>query len=130
MATAPIQYHLALLGQLRTLLAAMGETEQIAGESHQLFLERLDELTASLATASGDRYPGQELLCQVFQRYPQIAHLVPRELLWFFGGDCLHFMPDEEISLFQLMEERRFAAEENGEAFDWPAELQQLVTRH
>ena len=55
-------------------------------------------------------YLGQDLVSQIFQRYPQIAHLVPRDLLWFFGGDCLHFMPDEEIEMYQALEERRFYA--------------------
>ena len=60
-------------------------------------------------------------------RYPQIAHLVPRDLLWFFGGDCLHFMPDEEIALYQALDERRFEAEENDEPFDWNQEKQLLA---
>jgi hypothetical protein len=63
----------------------------------------------------------------VIQRYPQIAHLVPRDLLWYFGGDCLHFMPDEEIDLYTALEERRFEAEENEEPFDWDQEKQLLA---
>jgi hypothetical protein len=31
-------------------------------------------------------------------------------------------MPDEEIDLYQQLDERRFAAEENGEPFDWNKE--------
>lgn len=58
----------------------------------------------------------------MIQRYPQIAHLVPRDLLWFFGGDCLHFMPDVELDLYQQLEERRYAAEQQGESFDWVEE--------
>ena len=48
-------------------------------------------------------------------------------LLWFFGGDCLHFMPDEEIDLFQRLDERRYEAEERGETFDWNREKQLLA---
>jgi hypothetical protein len=47
--------------------------------------------------------------------------------LWFFGGDCLHFMPDEEIQLYQQLDERRFAVEETGEDFDWATEKQLLA---
>ena len=63
----------------------------------------------------------------MIQRYPQIAHLVPRDLLWFFGGDCLHFMPDDELALYQQLEERRYEAEQNDEPFDWHQEKQLLT---
>ncbi|WRU65872.1 PA2817 family protein [Pseudomonas veronii] len=73
------------------------------------------------------QYLGQDMMSQVILRYPQIAHLVPRDLLWFFGGDCLHFMPDEELDLYQALEERRFEAEQNDEPFDWNQEKQLLA---
>ena len=128
MATAYLDHHLALLVHLRGILVALGEAEQVPEESHDLFLERFDELLAQLQQAPEESlYLGQDLLCQVIHRYPQIAHLVPRDLLWFFGGDCLHFMPDEEIALFQELDERRFAAMENGMEFDWNQEKQLLT---
>ena len=89
---------------------------------------RYDELLAELPRDPvSSQYLGQDLISQVFHRYPQIAHLVPRDLLWFFGGDCLHFMPDEEITLYQALDERRFEAEENDEPFDWNQEKQLLA---
>jgi len=95
MATPNLDYHLQLLQHLRTILVALGEADQVPEESHALFLERFDELLTLLPQDPLEsQYLGQDLICQVIQRYPQIAHLVPRDLLWFFGGDCLHFMPD------------------------------------
>ena len=115
--------HLVLLDHLRSILVAVGEAEQVPEESHTLFLERFDELRALLPIDPIEsQYLGQDLMSQVILRYPQIAHLVPRDLLWFFGGDCLHFMPDEELDLYQALEERRFEAEQNGEPFDWNQE--------
>ena len=96
-------HNLALLAHLRGILLAMGEAEQVSEESHALFLERFDELIMNLQNVPEERHMGQDLICQVFHRYPQIAHLVPRDLLWFFGGDCLHFMPDEEIAVFHTI---------------------------
>lgn len=124
-----IQSHtLALLTHLRSILGALGEAEQVEETNHALFLERFDELLNELnSDPVASQYLGQEIICQVFQRYPQIAHLVPRDLLWFFGGDCLHYMPDEEIEMYQLLDERRFIAEENGEPFDWAQEKQLLA---
>lgn len=126
MSNAYHTHNLALLAHLRGILLAMGEAEQVSDESHALFLERFDELLMTLRDVPDERHLGQELICQVFHRYPQIAHLVPRDLLWFFGGDCLHFMPDEEIDLFQKLEERRYEAETRGEPFDWNMEKQLL----
>ncbi|PAU55734.1 dehydrogenase [Pseudomonas sp. PIC25] len=127
MANPHLDHHLALLAHLRGILLAMGEAEQISDESHALFLERFDELLMSLPNIPEDRHLGQDLICQVFHRYPQIAHLVPRDLLWFFGGDCLHFMPDDEIALFQELDERRYEAEQKGLPFDWNQEKQLLA---
>ena len=102
MANSYLEHHLALLQHLRNILGALGEAEQVPEENHGLFIERFDELMDELPRdPEGAQYLGQDLISQVFHRYPQIAHLVPRDLLWFFGGDCLHFMPDEEIDLFQ-----------------------------
>jgi len=127
MANAHLDYHLVLLNHLRSILVALGEAEQVPEESHTLFLERFDELLEQLPQDPLEsQYLGQDLMCQVIQRYPQIAHLVPRDLLWFFGGDCLHFMPDEELDMYQELEERRYAAEQNDEPFDWNQEKQLL----
>lgn len=128
MANTHLDHHIALLNHLRTILVALGEAEQILDDSHANFLERYDELLAELPVdLERSQYLGQDLISQIFQRYPQIAHLVPRDLLWFFGGDCLHFMPDEEIEMYQQLEERRFYAEENDEPFDWNQEKQLLA---
>lgn len=128
MADAILDHHLSLLAHLRGILVALGEAEQVPEESHSLFLERFDELVEQLPQDPLEsQYLGQDILCQIIQRYPQIAHLVPRDLPWFFGGDCLHFMPDEEIALYQALEERRFEAEQNEEPFDWLQEKQLLA---
>ena len=128
MANAHLNYHLALLAHLRGILQALGEAEQVADDTHALFLERYDELLSELPRdMENSLYLGQDLIRQIFHRYPQIAHLVPRDLLWYFGGDCLHFMPDDEIAIFQALEERRYEAEQNDEPFDWNREKQLLT---
>ncbi|RRW66634.1 dehydrogenase [Pseudomonas fluorescens] len=120
--------HLVLLDHLRIILVAVGEAEQVPEESHALFLERFDELLASLPIDPIEsQYLGQDILTQVISRYPQIAHLIPRDLLWFFAGDCLHYLSDEEIELYQILEERRYEAEQNDEPFDWNQEKQLLA---
>ena len=92
MTTPHVEQHLQLLAHLRTILVAVADADVVPENHHALFLERFDEMVADLRESSDDLYVGQDIISQVFQRYPQIAHLVPRDLLWFFGGDCLHFM--------------------------------------
>ena len=62
---------------------------------------------------------GQQLFCRIVAGYPHLMPLVPRDLLWFFGGDCLHYMPDEEISVFQHLDELRENAKESNEVFSY-----------
>ena len=124
MTTQHVEQHLQLLAHLRTILVAVADADVVPENHHALFLERYDEMVADLRESSDDLYVGQDIISQVFQRYPQIAHLVPRDLLWFFGGDCLHFMPDDEIDKYQQLEDRRYQALENGEDFDWNHEIQ------
>ena len=125
MTDAHTQHHIELLQYLRQVLQALAD-EDVVPEEHQGFIMRYDELIEQMRQGADDHYLGQELISQVFQHYPQIAHQVPRDLLWFFGGDCLHFMPDEEIAIFQQLEERRYEAEQNDEPFDWNQEKQLL----
>ncbi|KGE03453.1 PA2817 family protein [Pseudohaliea rubra] len=44
---------------------------------------------------------GRELVSRLFTTYPDFAPTFPRELLWFFGGECLHYMADDEIAEFE-----------------------------
>ncbi|WP_434709857.1 dehydrogenase [Pseudomonas sp. R1-1] len=120
--------HLVLLDHLRSILVAVGEAVQVPEESHALFLERFDELLTSLPVDPIEsQYLGQDILTQVISRYPQIAHLIPRDLLWYFAGDCLHYLSDEEIDMYQALEERRYEAEQNDEPFDWNQEKQLMA---
>lgn len=125
------RYHLALLNSLfDTLRAQSVLMTQVPEESNILFLERFEELTAQLEAGDQDAlYSGQEVICQVITRYPQVAHMIPRDLLWYFGGDCLHYMPDEEIAQYQLLDEHQADAAARGEEFNWEQARQLLMSK-
>ena len=128
MATNDLNHNLVLLDILRSILVAVGDAEQIPEESHALFLERFDDMRSSLPVDPiNSQYLGQDIMCQVIERYPQIAHLVPRVLLWYFGGACFNFLSDEELDMYQALEERRHEAELNDEPFDWNQEKQLMA---
>jgi hypothetical protein len=85
-------------------------------EDQDFFLE-----LAELPNSGGTHLliQGQQLFCRIVAAYPHLMPLVPRDLLWFFGGDCLHYMPDEEIRIFQELDELRQSAKEANEAFSY-----------
>lgn len=82
-------------------------------------LRELSAAFSALLAEGQDVYrAGPVLVARLFTTYPELAPLFPRQLLWFLGGDCLHYMPDEEIEQFQRLEELRLAAARRGETFD------------
>lgn len=75
-------------------------------ETGERFLARFDRLLEALAAGSPDyEFEGRELMATLQLQYPEIWEVLDRRLLWFFGGDCLHFLDDEEIDLFQRADE-------------------------
>ncbi|MEE4189965.1 MAG: PA2817 family protein [Halieaceae bacterium] len=70
---------------------------------------------------------GPALVNTLFTHAPEFAPLFPRDLLWFIGGDCLHFMPDEELAKYQQLEDMRIAAQDEDTPFDYRAERAKLL---
>ncbi len=76
--------------------------------------EQKEELITTLAQAceSLDSDPAngwhlaQNWLFSFVGNHPQLTPMMPRDLLWFLGGDCLHFLDDSEITRFQKVEDR------------------------
>ena len=82
----------------------------------------------ALCVGADDLYSeGPPLVTRLFTTYPDFAPTFPRELLWFFGGECLHFMPDDEIELHRQLEELRAAAAAAGEKLDLRAARSKLL---
>ncbi|WP_299199387.1 PA2817 family protein [uncultured Amphritea sp.] len=93
--------------------------EDITAEEEQFILD-FQQLIHDFEKGEEQAYADGELFMErAFRMYPQLAHLIARDLLWFFGGSGLHNMPDDEIEKFQRLDELRFAAEERGEEFDY-----------
>ena len=91
-------------------------------------LRSLAEAFGALADSGADLYTeGSNLITRLFTTYPDFAPTLPRELLWFFGGDCLHYMPDDEIEQYQQLEEKRLAAAARGETLNLRAARAKLL---
>ncbi|MEE4283694.1 MAG: PA2817 family protein [Pseudomonadales bacterium] len=82
-------------------------------------LRELAQAFSRLSAEGVDPYAeGPGLVSRLFTAYPDFAPGFPRELLWFFAGECLHYMPDEEIAEYQQLDELRREAAEQGKTLD------------
>lgn len=107
-------YNRALLEQFTLTLTT--RTAQLPRDHP---LRELAESFAALGENGGSLYTdGPLLVARLFDTYPEFAPTFPRQLLWFLGGDCLHYMADEEIDQYQRLDELRVAAARRGDTFD------------
>lgn len=91
-------------------------------------LRQLAKAFRELDSGQRDLYlDGPGLVTRLFTTYPDFAPTFPRDLLWFLGGECLHFMPDEEIEEHQQLTELRTEAASRGEQIDLTAARAKLL---
>ena len=113
-----LKYHLELLNETLSRIekAAANESGVIDADILQQFRDVIDQLTEHRDSAYD---PGQDLLSKIGTHQPQLMPAVDRALLWFFGGECMHFLSDEEITRFQHLDEMAAEAEAEGKEYDY-----------
>ena len=83
----------------------------------------LASLAAAFAelAATPERVPDEApaLVARLLTTAPQVAGEFPRDLLWYLGGECLHFMPDDEIEQYARLDEQRREAALGNRPFSW-----------
>ena len=112
-------YHLELLAAFSAQIRQLPPfNAEFSSEDDQEFLTALTQL---LQQPQGVAFleQGQILMCRVVGTYPHLMPLLYRDLLWFFGGDCLHYMPDDEIAVFQHLDEKREEAKQQQAPFSY-----------
>lgn len=101
--------------------------QQDLAEEELDFLDKWDKLVENIKThETGYSFDAQELLSRYIRCYANLVPLVKRELLWFIGGECLHFLGDEEIQLYQQLEERLYELEQSGKNYNIAKEIETL----
>ncbi len=96
-------------------------------ELQSQFLEKLDDILSKSTSHDDTLSAGQWLLTKIVAHFQNIMPLVPRDLFWYFGGECLHFLGDEEIEIFQQADEVYHASlAENQEAANYADILHNL----
>ena len=82
-------------------------------------LRDLGRAFIELANGQRDLYDeGPALVSRLFTTHTDFAPTFPRDLLWFLAGECLHYMPDEEINAYQQLDDMRAEAAAQGKILD------------
>jgi hypothetical protein len=116
--TSYIEFHQQLLTAfIRQIKQQAPFNQEHSDQDNKDFITELEQLPN--IGGSEQLIQGQQLLCKLVAGYHHLMPLLPRDLLWFFGGDCLHYMPDDEISIFQTLDEQRHSAKETGQPFNY-----------
>ena len=118
------EFHVELLKQTyNQLLSHYPFTTEELMIEQQDFLDDFVALIDLCQKQSEDATEKGQHFCTGWVRtYSDLTPLLPRDLLWYFGGDCLHYMPDDEIVQFQYLDEIRHEALSAGKEFDYPSE--------
>ena len=126
------QFHLNLLKIASNNLLRQAPFNQDELPENELeFQQQLIALVGDLEHQRGDYIEsGQHILARLVRHYPDLVPLVPRDLFWLFGGELLHFMPDDEIEIFQQLDEERYAAEAAGEPFHYEEARARMLGLH
>ena len=91
--TPRVEYHLQLLNKvLQRLQQAKAQDADAVSDNSLTQLTTVIEQFNQPSQAAYDS--GQDWLVQVFTFQPQLGPAIERDLLWFFGGECLHFLTD------------------------------------
>ena len=119
------EYILIAFNELKTrALEHFPFNEELLAEEEADLMEKWDTLLVNIAQNHINfGFDAQELLSRFIRCYANLTPLIRRELLWFIGGECLHFLGDEEIALFQELEERLHERQSEGVDYDIEAEI-------
>ena len=122
------QYILDAFADLRERIAEHDPFNQPELAEEELdFLEKWDDLTKKIQDNSHDySFDAQEILSRFIRCYANLVPLIKRELLWFVGGECLHFLGDEEITLYQQLEEHLYELDSQKKSYDIAKEINTL----
>lgn len=83
------------------------------------FLTRLTELSNCEQWQDQQYQEAQQLVESIIANYPLLTPALNRDLLWLLGGNCMHFLGDEEIASFQRIDEYQYEAQQKGEALSF-----------
>ncbi len=81
--------------------------------------ELLEQFKALMAEPGRIMDDAPALVGRLFTTAPGLAQNFPRDLLWYLGGECLHYMPDDEIERYGALDDQRRDHAARGADFNW-----------
>ena len=84
-------------------------------EHDQSFITALEKLSKAEAIDESIYEQGQYLIERIIANYPMITPVLNRDILWILGGNCLHYLGDEEIEQYQQLDEIIYQAQIDNE---------------
>ena len=136
MSRAYFDHHIALLKALHDVChaglapSAQYQHSEARNTADQEILDTLEVLVQSSTYDDTFQQQGQWLIDRIVSRYPQFTAHVHRELFWFFGGDCLHYLSDGELDQFQQMDELLHDSAYAGKALDYNTARAKVLKLH
>lgn len=101
-----LQHHQALLDALYDYcLTQLPFSSEQASDVDRDFMTAFKVLCQSDSTDMDYSFNGQSIISRIVGHYQHITPFVSRDLFWYFGGDCLHYMTDDETALYQQLDE-------------------------
>lgn len=121
------QHHQQLLAALyQQCSQSLPFCDDQASDVDREFMESLKSISEASHIDEDLQHRGQNLIARIVAHYPHITPLVNRDLFWFFGGDCLHYMGDDELTLYQRLDELLYETREQLGFTDAKARIFQL----
>lgn len=94
------------------------------------FLTKLTELSNCEQWQDKQYQEAQQLVESIIANYPLLTPALNRDLLWLLGGNCMHFLGDEEIASFQRIDEYQYEAQQKGETLSFKEAKLALMKPH
>lgn len=98
-------HHTLLVSLYQHCQAALPFSSDEASDVDQEVLLLLKTISEADHIDENFQLSGQNVLTRIIGNYPHITPEINRDLLWFFGGECLHYMADEELEKYQQLDE-------------------------
>ena len=128
---SPFQHHRTLL---ETLYKHCQSQPPFNTESPSELDQELMVILETLknATHQSEQFTelGQLAITRIISHYPHITPAVNRDLFWFFGGDCLHYMGDDEIERYQQLDEYWYEQQNSDEPIDFATAKSRVFKLH
>lgn len=94
------------------------------------FITKLEGICAADTLDESSYEHGQQIIERIIANYPHITPALNRDLLWLLGGNCMHFLADEEINHYQQVDELLHTAINNGESLSFQQAKTRILQLH